>query len=104
MNAPWVVAEAYKYRRLRECFAVSKYWKEYDVFFRQKVCTWMTDDRPSPSPDQSWGQSNRNFSLIYSVIPSHVPKMPYLNYRLGSPNHSGGLPVQPLRPSSRGNV
>ena len=38
MNAPWLVAEAYKYRRLRECFAVSKYWRDYDVFFRQKVC------------------------------------------------------------------
>ena len=37
MNAPWLFAEAYKYRRLRECFSVSKYWKDYDVFFRQKV-------------------------------------------------------------------
>jgi len=37
MDAPWVFAEAYKYRRLRECFSVSKYWKDYDVFFRQKV-------------------------------------------------------------------
>jgi len=37
MNAPWVFAEAYKYRRLRECFSTSKYWKDYDVFFRQKV-------------------------------------------------------------------
>lgn len=37
MNAPWLFAEAYKYRRLRECFSVSKYWSDYDVFFRQKV-------------------------------------------------------------------
>ena len=37
MDAPWVFAEAYKYRRLRECFSISKYWKDYDVFFRQKV-------------------------------------------------------------------
>ena len=37
MNAPWLFAEAYKYRRLRECFSVSKHWKSYDVFFRQKV-------------------------------------------------------------------
>lgn len=37
MNAPWLFAEAYKYRRLRECFAVSKFWQQYDVFFRQKV-------------------------------------------------------------------
>ena len=37
MNAPWLFAEAYKYRRLHECFSVSKHWKDYDVFFRQKV-------------------------------------------------------------------
>ena len=37
MNAPWLFAEAYKYRRLHECFSVSKYWKDYDVFYRQKV-------------------------------------------------------------------
>ena len=41
MNAPWLFAEAYKYRRLRECFSVSKHWKSYDVFFRQKVRTGM---------------------------------------------------------------
>lgn len=39
MNAPWLFAEAYKYRRLRECFSVSKYWNQYDVFYRQKVHT-----------------------------------------------------------------
>ena len=37
MNAPWLFAEAYKYRRLRECFTVSRFWADYDVFFRQKV-------------------------------------------------------------------
>jgi hypothetical protein len=37
MNAPWLFAEAYKYRRLHECFCVSKHWKNYDVFYRQKV-------------------------------------------------------------------
>lgn len=37
MNAPWLFAEAYKYRRLRESFTVSKYWGDYDVFYRQKV-------------------------------------------------------------------
>lgn len=40
MNAPWLFAEAYKYRRLRECFSVSKFWQHYDVFFRQKV-SWL---------------------------------------------------------------
>lgn len=29
MNAPWLFAEAYKYRRLRECFSLSKYWVDY---------------------------------------------------------------------------
>jgi hypothetical protein len=37
MNAPWLFAEAYKYRRLHECFSVSKFWTDYDVFYRQKV-------------------------------------------------------------------
>lgn len=37
MNAPWLFAEAYKYRRLHECFSLSKYWKTYDVFFRQSA-------------------------------------------------------------------
>lgn len=39
MNAPWLFAEAYKYRRLHECFSVSKFWRNYDVFYRQKVST-----------------------------------------------------------------
>lgn len=38
MNAPWLFAEAYKYRRLHECFSVSKFWSDYDVFYRQKAC------------------------------------------------------------------
>lgn len=29
MNAPWLFAEAYKYRRLRESFSLSKYWVDY---------------------------------------------------------------------------
>ncbi|KAF8478797.1 DUF89-domain-containing protein [Gautieria morchelliformis] len=40
MNAPWLFAEAYKYRRLHECFSVSRYWKDYDVFLRQKCDTF----------------------------------------------------------------
>jgi hypothetical protein len=43
MNAPWLFAEAYKYRRLREAFTVSKYWGDYDVFYRQKVTTLLLD-------------------------------------------------------------
>lgn len=40
MSAPWLFAEAYKYRRLHECFSVSRYWRDYDVFFRQKCDTF----------------------------------------------------------------
>ncbi|EKM61692.1 uncharacterized protein PHACADRAFT_84548 [Phanerochaete carnosa HHB-10118-sp] len=40
MNATWLFAEAYKYRRLRECFTLSKHWADYDVFFRQKCDTF----------------------------------------------------------------
>ena len=32
MNAPWLFAEAYKYRRLRECFSLSKFWVDYGKF------------------------------------------------------------------------
>ncbi|KAL8292981.1 hypothetical protein RQP46_000675 [Phenoliferia psychrophenolica] len=39
-DAPWLFAEALHYRRLHECFSVSKYWKTYDVFFRQKCETF----------------------------------------------------------------
>ncbi|KAI0059474.1 DUF89-domain-containing protein [Artomyces pyxidatus] len=40
MNAPWLFAEAYKYRRLHEAFSVSKFWTDYDVFYRQKCDTF----------------------------------------------------------------
>ncbi|EOR02802.1 hypothetical protein E3P92_04134 [Wallemia ichthyophaga] len=40
MSAPWIFAEAYKYRRLHSCFSFSKYFQDYDVFFRQKCDTF----------------------------------------------------------------
>jgi len=40
MNAPWLFAEAYKYRVLHSCFSKSKFFKSYDVFFRQKCETF----------------------------------------------------------------
>ncbi|GJE89707.1 protein-glutamate O-methyltransferase family protein [Phanerochaete sordida] len=40
MNATWLFAEAYKYRRLRECFTLSEHFADYDVFFRQKCDTF----------------------------------------------------------------
>ncbi|GAA5951090.1 hypothetical protein JCM21900_005720 [Sporobolomyces salmonicolor] len=61
MNAPWLFAEAYKYRRLHECFSVSKFWKDYDVFFRQKCDTF------SRSADAVFELSLR-FAEPYKVI------------------------------------
>jgi len=72
MNAPWVFAEAYKYRRLRECFSISKYWKDYDVFFRQKV----RDTLPAFLP---WSST-----VHPSAIPFRVHKTQYLNFPCGS--------------------
>lgn len=40
MNAPGLFVEAYKYRRLHECFSTSRRWRDYDVFFRQKCDTF----------------------------------------------------------------
>ncbi|KDQ10142.1 hypothetical protein BOTBODRAFT_137059 [Botryobasidium botryosum FD-172 SS1] len=60
MSAPWVFAEAYKYRRLHECFSVSKYWRDYDVFFRQKCETF------SRSADAVFELSTR-FALPFSL-------------------------------------
>jgi hypothetical protein len=75
MNAPWLFAEAYKYRRLHECFSISKFWKDYDVFYRQKV----TD------------LHCHNFALLtehFSVIPSRVQPMLFLSFQCGSQSHS----------------
>ena len=36
MNAPWLFAEAYKYRRLHECFSISKYWKVHRCHSRRR--------------------------------------------------------------------
>ena len=95
MDAPWLVAEAYKYRRLRECFAVSKYWKEYDVFFRQKVCAGTTDKWTSISV---WLTS----LLVYSAIPSRVLKTPCLDYRRNMPSRSRSpLMIQSSRRGSK---
>jgi len=80
MNAPWVFAEAYKYRRLRECFSVSKYWKDYDVFFRQKVRGTLLALFP-------W-----NSTIHPSAIPFRVHRTQYLS----SPCGSRRLPCYPL--------
>ena len=72
MTAPWVFAEAYKYRRLRESFSISKHWKEYDVFFRQKV-------RSISSVCLLWIPTVQT-----SAIPFHAQKTQYLSSPCGS--------------------
>jgi hypothetical protein len=37
LNGPTLFVEAYVYRRLRECFALSTFWKDHDVFADRKV-------------------------------------------------------------------
>ena len=101
MNAPWLVAEAYKYRRLRECFAVSKFWREYDVFFRQKVSKGTIAAPPDRGLVNLIGIS---LFCTQSAIPSRVLKMLCSNYQCGSPSRSRSLLVPLRRPNSRGNV
>ncbi|KAJ6110056.1 hypothetical protein N7486_002291 [Penicillium sp. IBT 16267x] len=45
-DAPWLYAECYLYRRIESFFALSKHWKGYDVFARQKMSTFKSS-RPA---------------------------------------------------------
>ncbi|KAI1800434.1 DUF89-domain-containing protein [Daldinia bambusicola] len=45
-NVPWLFSECYLYRRLNTSFSLSKYWKFYDVFYRQKIKTFRSS-RPA---------------------------------------------------------
>ncbi|KAI9824759.1 MAG: hypothetical protein M1832_001587 [Thelocarpon impressellum] len=45
-NVPWLFAECYLYRRMSTLFALSKHWKNYDVFSRQKLSTFRSS-RPA---------------------------------------------------------
>jgi hypothetical protein len=42
----WLYAECYLYRRVQTFFGMSKYWKDYDVFDRQKMSTFKSS-RPA---------------------------------------------------------
>ncbi|KAI9924464.1 hypothetical protein ASPWEDRAFT_267451 [Aspergillus wentii DTO 134E9] len=46
LDVPWLFAECYLYRRLSTLFALSKHWKGYDVFSRQKMSTFKSS-RPA---------------------------------------------------------
>ncbi|KAL8926684.1 MAG: hypothetical protein Q9208_002758 [Pyrenodesmia sp. 3 TL-2023] len=45
-DVPWLYAECYLYRRLSTLFALSYYWRSYDVFSRQKLSTFRSS-RPA---------------------------------------------------------
>ncbi|KKK12919.1 hypothetical protein P175DRAFT_0471203 [Aspergillus ochraceoroseus IBT 24754] len=45
-HVPWLFSECYLYRRISTLFAMSKYWKGYDVFSRQKMSTFKSS-RPA---------------------------------------------------------
>ncbi|OTB02541.1 hypothetical protein M426DRAFT_322481 [Hypoxylon sp. CI-4A] len=46
LNIPWLFCECYLYRRLNTSFSLSKHWKSYDVFYRQKIKTFRSS-RPA---------------------------------------------------------
>ncbi|KAF2208523.1 hypothetical protein CERZMDRAFT_101272 [Cercospora zeae-maydis SCOH1-5] len=45
-NVAWLYAECYLYRRMATMFALSKHWKHYDVFSKQKTATFRSS-RPA---------------------------------------------------------
>ncbi|KAL3474527.1 hypothetical protein BJX99DRAFT_248173 [Aspergillus californicus] len=45
-DASWLFAESYLYRRMGTLFGLSKHWKKYDVFARQKMSTFKSS-RPA---------------------------------------------------------
>ncbi|KAF3760376.1 DUF89-domain-containing protein [Cryphonectria parasitica EP155] len=46
LNVSWLYSECYLFRRLSTSFSLSKHWKNYDVFARQKIDTFRSS-RPA---------------------------------------------------------
>lgn len=86
MNAPWLFAEAYKYRRLRECFSISKHWKVDKPLDR--TCDVILIDNisivSSPGHDHFHSRTTMCFSAR-SVTLLHVRKTPSSSFRRALP-------------------
>lgn len=46
LNVSWLFSECYLFRRMSTSFSLSKHWKNYDVFARQKISTFRSS-RPA---------------------------------------------------------
>ncbi|KAF9159459.1 hypothetical protein DFQ26_006497, partial [Actinomortierella ambigua] len=44
-KASWLFAECYLYRRVREAFALSTHWRDYDPFFEQKQSVFKSSQK-----------------------------------------------------------
>ncbi|GJN86308.1 hypothetical protein PLIIFM63780_009887 [Purpureocillium lilacinum] len=42
LDVPWLFSECYMYRRISTFFTLTKHWKNYDIFARQKIDTFRT--------------------------------------------------------------
>ncbi|PHH90636.1 hypothetical protein CDD83_3041 [Cordyceps sp. RAO-2017] len=42
LDVPWLFSECYMYRRISTFFQLTKHWKNYDIFARQKIDTFRT--------------------------------------------------------------
>ncbi|KAM4064520.1 protein-glutamate O-methyltransferase C1393.13 [Hirsutella rhossiliensis] len=42
LDVPWLFSECYMYRRISTFFQLTKHWKSYDMFARQKIDTFRT--------------------------------------------------------------
>lgn len=93
MNAPWLFAEAYKYRRLHECFSLSKYWKTYDVFFRQSQLKSASSPGRLVKADHACAAQN--------ATPSPGRAMPSSSCRSGSPSRGSRTAASHRRMPSR---
>ncbi|KAL9080292.1 MAG: hypothetical protein Q9157_000942 [Trypethelium eluteriae] len=46
LDVPWLFAECYLYRRMSTLFQLTRHWRDYDVFSRQKMATFKSS-RPA---------------------------------------------------------